>query len=267
MIEQPSLLQREIDRGVLTLTMNRAESLNALNGELMTALLKNVREAALDPAVAVVVLTGAGRAFSSGGDMRARRLFEGQQEPTAEEFADQLRESMEVSRLLHEMPKPTIAMVRGPAAGAGLSLAAACDMRIASETALFTTAFVKMGFSGDFGITYFLTRLLGTAKTRELMYFSEKVSAAEALRIGLVNRVVADDQLVEETRKLARSLADGPRLALRYIKANLNAAEEGSLQEVFALEAEHLGRCRSSEDHREAVKAFVEKRVASFRGR
>jgi 2-(1,2-epoxy-1,2-dihydrophenyl)acetyl-CoA isomerase len=268
MADDAAVLERELDRGVLTLTLNRPDSLNALNPAVMRELVEATRNAAVDPEVGVVVLRGAGRGFSSGGDMRSGRLSDtAVRETSAEEFADWLRTNMETARWLHQMPKPTIAMVRGPAAGAGLSLAAACDLRIVSETAVFTTAFAKMGFSGDYGITYFLTRLLGTAKARELMYFSEKIDAAEALRIGLVHRVVKDDALETETLKLARAIADGPRVAFRHMKANLNAAEEGSLEQVFALEAEHLSRCRSTDDHREAVRAFIEKRAPAFTGR
>ena len=183
-----------------------------------------------------------------------------------EDWSDALRSAMECSRLLHQIPKPTIAMLRGPAAGAGLALACACDLRIASTTATLTTAFVKVGFSGDFGITYFLTRLVGTARARELMLLSERIGADEALRIGLVNRVVADEELEGETRRIALQIADGPRIANRYIKRNLNAAEEGRLEEMLNLEAQHLTRTRMTQDHQEAVRAFVEKRPPTFRG-
>jgi 2-(1,2-epoxy-1,2-dihydrophenyl)acetyl-CoA isomerase len=174
---------------------------------------------------------------------------------------------MECSRLLHQMPKPTIAMMRGPAAGAGLSLAAACDLRIASEDATFSTAFVKVGFPGDFGITWFLTRLVGTAKARELMYLSEKLDASEAMRIGLVNRVVASDQIEAVTMDIARRIGDGPRVANRYIKRNLDAAEAGGLADSLDLEAHHLTLTRMTDDHREAVSAFQEKRPPVFKGR
>src|SRR5215813_11707911 len=181
--------------GVATLTLNRPEKLNAMSTAMLEALLEALPRLADDQGVGVVVLTGAGRGFCAGGDVRAMaegREFAGD---TLEEKASALRSQMEVSRWLHEMPKPTIAMIRGPAAGAGLSLATACDLRIASTTAIFTTAFVKVGFSGDFGITYFLTRLVGTAKARELMFLSDKIEATEALRIGLVSRVVPDEAL------------------------------------------------------------------------
>lgn len=260
------------DAGVLTLTLNRPDSLNALNGPLLQQLRTALVEAAETQDVGAVVLTGAGRAFSSGGDLRegATSRPAGAESSAAggfEEWSDGLRAVMECSRILHRMPKPTIAMVRGAAAGAGLALAAACDLRIASESAVFTTAFIKVGFSGDFGITYFLTRLVGTARARELMYLSEKIDASEALRIGLVNRVVADAELESATAAVAGQIGNGPRVAYRYMKRNLNAAEEGSLEELLDLEAQHLTRTRMTEDHKEAVAAFFQKRPASFKGR
>jgi 2-(1,2-epoxy-1,2-dihydrophenyl)acetyl-CoA isomerase len=174
---------------------------------------------------------------------------------------------METSRWLHEMPKPTIAMVRGAAAGAGLSLAMACDLRIAGDSARFATAFARVGYSGDFGGSYYLTQLVGSAKARELYYTADIIDAAEAHRLGLVNRVVADARLEEETMALATRLARGPRIAYRYMKRNFNAAESASLKELLDLEAWHHTRCGLTEDHREAARAFVEKREPQFRGR
>jgi 2-(1,2-epoxy-1,2-dihydrophenyl)acetyl-CoA isomerase len=174
---------------------------------------------------------------------------------------------MEVSRWLHEMPKPTIAKVHGAAAGAGLSLALACDLRVAADSARFATAFARVGYSGDFGGSWFLTQLVGTAKARELYYTARIVDAAEALALGLVNRVVPDAQLEDETQALAARLAHGPRVALRYMKRNMNAAETGSLKDCLDLEAWHHTRTGFTEDHREAAKAFVDKREPVFRGR
>ena len=203
--------------------------------------------AARDADVGAIVLRGAGPGFSAGGDLRegATPRWHGDAANAHEEWRDSLRGAMEASRMLHQIPKPTIAMVRGPAAGAGLSLATACDLRIASTTAIFTTAFVKVGFSGDFGITYFLTRLVGTAKARELMFLSDKIEATEALRIGLVNRVVPDEALEAQTVAVARQIANGPRIANRYIKQNLNAAEEGRFEALFDMEATNLTRTRN----------------------
>jgi len=184
-----------------------------------------------------------------------------------EEKAQALRSRMETSRLLHEMPKPTIAMVRGAAAGAGLSLALACDMRVASDNARFGTAFARVGYSGDFGGSFFLTQLVGTAKARELYYTAELVDAKDALALGMVNRVVPDARLEQETMALASKIANGPRVALRYMKRNMNAAESGSLKEQLDLEAWHHTRTGMTEDHKEAARAFVEKREPAFKGR
>lgn len=253
--------------GVAVLTMNRPDRLNALSWPMLNALMETLVRLGSDPAVGVVVLTGAGRAFCAGGDVKA--MAEGKEfgEAPLEQKAQGLRSRMEVSRWLHEMPKPTIAMVRGAAAGAGLSLALACDLRIAADSARFGTAFARVGYSGDFGGSFFLTRLVGTAKARELYFTADMVDAAQALALGLVNRVVPDSRLEEETQELARRLARGPRIAYRYMKRNLNAAESGTLGELLDLEAWHHGRAGMTEDHREAARAFVEKREPIFKGR
>ena len=259
-----TLLENVAD-GVATLTMNRPEALNAMTPDMMPAALDALNRYAGDPNVRAIVLTGAGRGFCAGGDVK--RMDKAAPDPTLEERVQGLRQRMEVSRLLHEIAKPTIAMVRGPAAGAGMSLALACDMRIVSETARFTTAFARVGLSGDFGGAYFLTRLVGTAKARELYWLSETVPAEEALALGMVNRVVPDDALETETMAIAKRLADGPSVTLGYMKKNMNAAESGSLAEVFDMEAMHHSRCSQTEDHKEAARAFVEKRKPVFQGR
>jgi 2-(1,2-epoxy-1,2-dihydrophenyl)acetyl-CoA isomerase len=260
-------LLEAITDGVAVLTLNRPERLNALSRPMLEALLEAVARLAEDPDVGAVVLTGAGRAFCAGGDVKAMAEGREAESLTFEEAARALRGRMEVVRWLHDMPKPTLAMVRGAAAGAGLSLALACDLRIASDTARFGTAFARVGYSGDFGGSYFLTRLVGPAKARELYFTADLVEAPEALRLGLVNRVVPDARLEEETLALARRLARGPRVAYGYMKRNLNAAEHARLAELLDLEAWHHARCAQTEDHREAVRAFVEKREPVFRGR
>lgn len=251
--------------GVLTLTMNRPDRLNALSWDLLSALQSALGRAASDRDVGVVVLAGAGKAFCAGGDVKS--MAEGGRTEGFEARAAGLRQRMEASRFLHDMPKPTIAMIRGACAGAGMSLALACDMRIASDTTKLTTAFAKVGLSGDFGGSYFMTRLVGTAKARELYFTSPILSAAEAHQAGLVNRVVGDADLETETMALARRLADGPRVTLGYIKRNMDAAEHGSLEDVMDLEAMHHTRCTETEDHKEAARAFVEKRAPVFKGR
>ena len=257
----------QVKDGVAILTMNRPERLNAMSRPMLEAMEAALGRLAGAPEIGAVVLTGAGRAFCAGGDVKA--MAEGAEVAggSLEERAQQLRARMEVSRWLHEMPKPTIAMVRGAAAGAGLSLALACDLRDGSDTAKFTTAFARVGYSGDFGGSYFLTRLVGTARARELYFTAELLDAARALAIGLVNRVVPDAELETETLGLAGRLARGPRIAHRYIKRNMNAAESGTLAELLDLEAWHQTRTGLTEDHREAARAFVEKREPLFHGR
>lgn len=256
------------DAGVVTLTLNRPDVLNALTVALVADLRAALESAASDASVGCVVLTGAGRGFSVGADLREGAIFPASsaEEYGQEHWADGIRAATECSRLLHQMPKPTIAMVRGVAAGAGLGLAAACDLRIAAPTAVFSTSFVKVGLSDDFGVTYFLTRLVGTAKARELMYLSEKIDAAEALRIGLVNRVVYEHQIEATVAALAAQIGNGPRVANRYIKRNLNASEAGSLEHLFEVQAEHIARTIKTEDHQEALRAFLEKRAPQFKG-
>jgi len=266
-----AFITRELNDGVLTLTLNRPEVLNALNAPLLAELRAALTLASASEDVGVVVLRGAGRGFCAGGDLRGgatqRPPGDGQGLGGFDAWSASLRDAMEIARMIHRFPVPTIAMLHGPTAGAGLSLAAACDVRIAAAGASFTTAFIKVGFSGDFGITYFLTRLLGTAKARELMYFSDKLDAAEALRIGLVQRVVPDEQIGAATQEWALRIARGPRIAYRYMKRNLNSAEEGTLEQLLDMEALHLTRTRYTEDHREAAQAFAEKRAPEFKGR
>lgn len=259
-------LLARLDRGVLTLTLNRPERLNALTEEMTEALLVALRQAAVNPAVRAVVLTGAGRAFCAGGDVKAMAEDEGAAQ-TLEERSQRLREHMECARLLHEMPKPTVAIARGAVAGAGLSLALACDLIVASDTLKLTSAFAKVGLSGDFGSTYFLTKLLGP-RARAFALLSPVLKSDEALQMGLVARVVPDAALDEQGQALARSLADGPTITLGHIKANLNFAEQGAtLAQALDHEAIRHIRCGMTEDHQEAARAFVEKRTPQFHNR
>ncbi len=264
MDELPELIET-IEDGIATLTFNRPERMNALSTPIMEGLLYGLPRLAGDPAVKAVVLTGAGRAFCAGGDVKD--MAQGGEKPSAAEATAHLRSRMEVARILHVLPKPTIAMINGPAAGAGLALALACDLRIAGVSARLVTAFVRVGFSGDFGGTYFLTRLVGTAKARELYFTGRPVDADEALSLGLVNRVVPDEELASVTMELARSLAQGPSIALGLMKRNLDCAEGGGLAELLDMEAAHQVQTGRTEDHREAAKAFVEKRAPIFTGR
>jgi 2-(1,2-epoxy-1,2-dihydrophenyl)acetyl-CoA isomerase len=260
----PLLIRRE--GRVLILTLNRPERLNALTPELHHALHAAVLDAAHDATVGALVLTGAGRAFCSGGDMSRDKSPAGPP-PSLEERADELRRHAETARLLHVMPKPTIAMLNGVAAGAGLALAVACDLRLASTTAMLTTSYVKVAMSGDLGVTYFLTQLLGPSRALELLLLGGKIDAAHAHRIGLVNRLEEPDALAQATLELARQLADGPAVALRYIKRNVLCAETGTLDEVIDAEAYAMARCGRTQDVKEAAIAFKEKRPADFKGR
>ena len=258
------LIETVTDR-VATLTLNRPDRLNALSTSILDGLLEALPRLGADAEIAVVVLTGAGRGFCAGGDVKS--MAEGSNLMGVEDAAQRLRGRMEVSRLLHEIPKPTIAMVNGPAAGAGLAMALACDLRVASESARFITAFVKVGFSGDFGGSYFLSKLVGTGKARELYYTGDTLNAHQALALGLVNEVVPDFELADATMALARRLAGGPRIALGLMKQNFNAAESGTLSQLLDLEASHQVQTGRTEDHQEAARAFVEKRAPVFKGR
>ncbi len=260
------VLLQSLDEGLLTLTMNRPESRNALNLPLLEQMLDAVRRAERDPEIRAIVLTGAGKAFCSGGDVKAMATGS-ERAASFDRRVRDLRMRMEVSRLLHQIPKPTIAAIRGAAAGAGLSLALACDLRIATPESKFTTAFAKVGLSGDFGGSYFLPKIVGAAKARELYMLSPVLDGEEALRIGLVNRLVPDERFEIEVKTLARGLANGPTVALGYIKDNLNLAEHADLATVFDAEAIRHARCGRTEDHKEAAQAFVEKRAPVFRGR
>ncbi|MEE8386780.1 MAG: enoyl-CoA hydratase [Dehalococcoidia bacterium] len=254
----------DVSERIATLTLNRPNKLNALNGELMEELVPVIERLAEDKEVRCVVITGAGRGFCAGGDIAG--MASGEALPN-ENPVTRLRRLEETSRLLHEMPKPTIAMVNGPAAGAGLSIALACDIRIAGESARFGTAFIRIGFSGDFGGTWMLQRLVGPAKARELYFTGNLIDAREAERIGLVNRVVPDDQLAGETRALAERMAKGPPIAMARMKQNMNLGLASDYSTLLDAEAEGMIMTAMTEDNREAVKAFLEKRSATFHGR
>ena len=239
------------DRGVATLTLNRPDRLNAMNSELMEAFPGVLRGLAADPEVGCVVLTGAGRGFCAGGDLKSRQDEHDAMNalPAAERAATaapylldaNLAARVEASRLLHDMGKPTIAMINGPCAGAGFSLAGACDLRFAGESAVLTSAFTRAGLSGDYGGAWFWTQILGTAKARQLYFLSERIDARRALALGMVNDVFPDADLQARTLEIAHRIADGPRWAFAYAKRNLNAAEDTSMDRVLSLEAMSMG--------------------------
>jgi 2-(1,2-epoxy-1,2-dihydrophenyl)acetyl-CoA isomerase len=257
----------EIKDHVALLTLNRPSFYNALNPSLLEELPAVLRQMADDADVGCVVITGAGKAFCSGGDVNVQVEEAKQASKSSEERMDELRRWVEAGRLLHEMPKPTIAMVNGVAAGAGMSMALACDLRMCGKSARMTTAFAKVAFSGDYGGHFFLPRLVGTAKARELYFTSEILDSAAIERLGLATKVVADEDLRKETMELALKLGNGPRVAWRYMKQNMKVAETGTLPDVLDSECFGIRRCRETEDHKEAAFAFKEKRQPAFKGR
>lgn len=234
------ILTEDVD-GVRVITLNRPDRLNALADGIMAELCDATRDASNDPAVGCVVLTGAGRGFCAGGDLKG-----GGHQPLPanrhtgsriEQAHVRLRGFMETSRLLHAMAKPTIAMINGPVAGAGIGLAGACDLRFAGESATFLSAFDRIGASGDFGSIWSWTRILGSGKAREIFLLGEKYDAPTALAEGIYNRIYPDAALRDETMAIARKLAAGPRVGYRYMKANLNFAEEATFESALDREA------------------------------
>jgi len=276
------LLGRVEDR-VAVLTLNRPRRRNAFSTEMQEALGRLLAELEQDDGVGAVLLTGAGGAFSAGGDVKgfaaqaASGTDDGGQGAAAgtagwsaafdRSVHRQRAMQRETSGRLYSMPKPTLAVLPGPAAGAGLALALACDLRMAARGAIMTTAFANVGFSGDYGGTWFLSRLVGMGKAKELYFLSERIDADEAHRLGILNWVVEPDELEARSMEIARRLAHGPAVAYRYMKENLNRAVYGPLEDCMDLEVTHHQRCGFTEDHREASRAFVEKRTPVFRGR
>jgi 2-(1,2-epoxy-1,2-dihydrophenyl)acetyl-CoA isomerase len=262
-------LRAEIDDGVAVITMNRPERRNAFSQAMMSALAAVLAQVETDEAVNCVVLTGAGGAFCAGGDVKGMAAPRDDRDGRSLDAVihQQRLNQRATSGRLWSMPKPTIAAIGGPAAGAGLSLALACDLRYAVAGTVLTTAFARVAFSGDYGGTWFLTRLVGSAKAKELYYFSERLSAEDAQRLGIVNDVFPPADFEREVMALARRLAAGPSIAYRYMKENLNRAVAGELGDCMDLEVTHHVHTGLTEDHREAAQAFVAKREPRFHGR
>ncbi len=265
------LLAYEED-GVAVLTLNRPQARNAMSGEMNAGLAMALDYAERAAQIRCVVITGAGGAFCAGGDvngMAARPSGPEQPGPSLDERIHLQRLSQRnTAGRMYLMPKPVIASLPGPAAGAGLSLALSADLRIMADTAFITTAFSKVGFSGDYGGSFFLSHLVGSGKAKELYFLSDRVSAEECARLGIANKVVPADVLEAETMALARRLATGPAVAYRYMKENFNRAAMGAdVIECLDLEATHHVHTGLTEDHRAAAKAFVEKTEVEFKGR
>jgi 2-(1,2-epoxy-1,2-dihydrophenyl)acetyl-CoA isomerase len=251
---------------IATLTLNRPDRLNALGDSLREDLYDAIGKAAVDPEVGVLVVTGAGRGFCSGGDVKSmsEREQAGAGSPANERFAP-IRDRVILA--MRDCPKPIIAAVNGAAAGAGMNLALACDLRIASSTAKFSQAFAKRGLTPDWAGSYFLPRIVGVGKASELLFTGDTIDAAEALRLGIVNAVAAPEALMDEAYKLAAKIASGPPIAIGLTKRAIHHNEEVDLRAALEFETFIQGLARETEDYKEGVRAFVEKRAPVFRGR
>jgi 2-(1,2-epoxy-1,2-dihydrophenyl)acetyl-CoA isomerase len=255
-----------VENKVATLTFNRPDKLNALSRDLLHQSIEVLKQWGRDPEVGAIIVTGAGRAFCAGGDV-GNMAKENEAPPSLEQQIDGLREAQELSWLLYNLPKVTLAAVNGHAMGAGLGVCLACDLRIASENAKFGTAYAKVGFGGDFGTTWLLAHYAGAPKAKELFFLGDIIDAAEAHRIGLINRVLPHDNLSSEVTAIATRIAHGPLTSYRYMKTNVNLALTTDFRTLLDREAETHLRCGQTEDHKEGVRAFLEKRPPNFSGR
>jgi len=259
-----------VDNGVATVTLNRPEKRNALSNILTPALREALLILERDSAVRCLIITGAGSAFCAGGDisgMGDNGISGVGPEPSLEDVSRELLRREETLTLrLHELQKPTIAALPGPAAGAGFSLALACDLRIGAQSAFVKSAFVNIGLPGDYGGSWQLTQLLGPAKAKEIYFLNPRLDADRCLELGIFNEVVTDDQLQSRALEIARVIAEGPPIAINYMKEHINAAINGDLKSCLAAEAAHTARCANTKDHKEAVAAFLEKRPPVFTG-
>jgi enoyl-CoA hydratase/carnithine racemase len=257
----------EVQGRVAIITLNRPEARNALSDHLTPALRTMIRVCGEDPSIGALLITGAGTAFCSGGDVKGMGANTNPAKAAMspdERIADLQERQRLLTGALVAVRKPTIAALPGAAAGAGLAIAMACDIRIAAESAFLTTGYIRVALSGDYGIAWLLTRLVGTSRARELMFTGEKVDAKRAEAIGLVNRVVPDARLHDEAFALAKSVAEGPAVALRYMKDNLDEALAFDFATARDHEAVRLIKSAGTADHREAVAAFIEKRKPVF---
>jgi 2-(1,2-epoxy-1,2-dihydrophenyl)acetyl-CoA isomerase len=260
----PVILESKHD-GIAILVMNRADKLNALNSELSTALNEALTRIAEDDSVRVVVLTGAGRAFCAGGDLGA--IGKGRERNETAELGPILRSGMQAVLKMRIMSQPVIAAVNGPAAGAGMNIALAADIRIAADTATFGENFSRVGLFPDYGGTYFLPQLVGPSVAAEMFYTGEMIDAQTALRLGIVSRVVPAAQLEAEVKTLAQKVSQGPPLAIRAVKKILFGGEKQELMKALEHEVEQQMKCFHSEDCSEGIRSFFEKRNPKFQGK
>ena len=251
--------------GITTITLNRPEKLNALAGHMRRDLAEALEGAGSDRNVYVVVITGAGRAFCAGGDIGAMADLMGRRD--AEEFSRLLGSARRVVTAIRQMTKPVVASINGPASGAGCNLAFACDLRIASTTATFSQSFAKVGLHPDWGGTYFLPRLVTPNKACEMFFLGDSIDAAEAQRLGIVNYVVAPEELESATRSLVMRLRDAPPVSVAAAKQAVYMSQAAELEEMLRYETEAQMRCFESRDGAEGVRAFMEKREPKFTGR
>jgi enoyl-CoA hydratase/carnithine racemase len=257
----------DIDERVATVTLNRPEARNALSDRLTPALRRMIKQCGENPAVGSILITGAGTAFCAGGDVKGMGDGPPKTEISLEDRIANLRiKQRTLTGALVAIRKPTIAALPGAAAGAGMAIALACDIRIAAESAIMSTGYARIGLTGDYGIAWLLTRLAGTARARELMFLSERLDARRGEALGLINRVVPDTELRSAASTLARQLAQGPTSAFSRIKDNLDHALTSDLLSSMDKEAENLVLAARTNDHKEAVRAFVEKRKPTFAG-
>ena len=258
----------EIRNRVALITLNRPDARNALSDQLTPALRRMIRRCGDDSSVGALLITGAGAAFCAGGDVKSMGRSDAAKAgaPIDERVADLRIKQRTLTGALVGLRKPTLAALPGPAAGAGLALALACDIRIAAELAVMTTGYARIGLTGDYGIAWLLTRLVGTSRARELMFLSERVDARRCEALGLVNRVIADAELRDVAFALARSLAEGPSQAYAGMKDNLDHALTTDLLDSMDQEAAYMVRSARTTDHKEAVRAFIDKRKPIFAG-
>jgi 2-(1,2-epoxy-1,2-dihydrophenyl)acetyl-CoA isomerase len=264
-VQGDPLVLAKYENGIATLALNRPDRLNALNNELAGALNESLSRAAQDESVRVVVLTGAGRSFCAGGDLSL--IGKACESGDAKRLEPLLRAGMQMVLTLRTMPQPVVAAINGAAAGAGMNIALAADIRIASEEATFGQNFSKVGLFPDYGGTFFLPQLVGPSRAAEMFYTGEMIDARTALQLGIVSRVVSLTKLEAEARALAQKIADGPPLAVRAAKRVLFASQRKELEEALEREVEYQMKCFLSEDCREGVRAFFEKRKPVFHGK